>query len=304
MIILYKSIVKSVYLRSQQDLISDFRLSTLLYLRLIMAPKDSRNKDSKPPNKGGIEKRDVALNSAAMKASGLGIKKQRATTSTTAEDITTTEIKNKVESSEDILPPGNVGSVDRATPAESPKKTETPSQSSFDKLDQENETVQDIATSVQVPGFSINNTTPSALSRKGIYRYQLPFTIYEQFIPDGWNKDSDVSRPHDIFPVTGERRKKEVNDNFDWLQPVSRPAGVAAVQQAYEDNYTFKEGFHTSDKSALQSKYSIPTNIMSRCANFTTYTIPVDPLCNVNQSTNWLIKPAAHLLNRIHSATQ
>ena len=65
-----------------------------------MAPKDSRNKDSKPPNKGGIEKRDVALNSAAMKASGLGIKKQQATTSTTAEDITTTEIKNKVESSE------------------------------------------------------------------------------------------------------------------------------------------------------------------------------------------------------------
>ena len=105
--------------------------------------------------------------------------------------------------------------------------------------------------------------------------------------------------------MTGKRRKKEVKDNFDWLQPVPRPADVAAARQAYEDNYTFKEGFYTSDKSASQSKYSIPTNIMIRCANFTTYAIPMDhPLCNVEQTTNWLIKPAAHLLNRIHSATK
>ena len=260
-----------------------------------MPPKDSRKQGGKPPNKGGgSKKREMALNSVAKKASGPGNIKQRATTSTTAEDITTPETKTNVESSEGTLPPGNVGSVDsRATPAESPKKTDTPSQS------KENEMVQDIAT-----GSSIDNTTSSELSRKGVYRYQLPFTIYERFIPDGWNKDSDISRPHDIFPVTGERRKKEVKDNFDWLQPVSRPADVAAVRQAYEDNYTFKEGFHTSDKSASQTKYSIPTNIMIRCANFTTYAIPMDhPLCNVEQSTNWLIKPAAHLLNRIRSAT-
>ena len=96
-----------------------------------MPLKDSRKQGGKPPNKGGgSKKREMALNSVAKKASGPGNKKQRATTSTTAEDITTPETKNYVESSEGTLPPGNVGSVDsRATLSESPKKTDTHSQS-------------------------------------------------------------------------------------------------------------------------------------------------------------------------------
>ena len=91
-----------------------------------MPPKDSRKQGSKPPNKGGVSKRtEMALNSVAKKASGPG-NKQRATTSTTAEDITTPETKTNVESSEGTLPPGNVGIVDStATPAESPKDITT-----------------------------------------------------------------------------------------------------------------------------------------------------------------------------------
>ena len=50
--------------------------------------------------------------------------------------------------------------------------------------------------------------------------YHPPFTIYQRFIPDSkWNEDSLVSTPDNIFPDTGQRRKKEVKDNFDWLQP-------------------------------------------------------------------------------------
>ena len=77
-----------------------------------MAPNDFRKRGYKPQNKGGeSKKREMALKTFAKEASGLGNKKQRATTSTNAEDITTTEIKNKVESSKGVLTPGNVGSV-------------------------------------------------------------------------------------------------------------------------------------------------------------------------------------------------
>ena len=42
--------------------------------------------------------------------------------------------------------------------------------------------------------------------------YHTPFTIYQRFIPDtNWNVDSKASTPYDIFPDTGERRKKEVS---------------------------------------------------------------------------------------------
>jgi hypothetical protein len=89
-----------------------------------------------------------------------------------------------------------------------------------------------------------------------------------------------------------------VKDNFDWLQPAIRPADVSAARKAYADNYSFKNGFHTSDKSASYSKYSIPANIMSHCANFTTYAMPMDhPFCNMEQATVRLAKPVGHLLH-------
>ena len=53
------------------------------------------------------------------------------------------------------------------------------------------------------------------------------------------------------------------------------------------------------------SKYAIPAIVMSRCANYNTYALPMDHrLSIVEQSTLWLAKPVGHLLNRIHGAKQ
>jgi hypothetical protein len=145
----------------------------------------------------------------------------------------------------------------------------------------------------------INAASKQAEEYTDVDVYHPPFIVYQRFIPDkNWNVDSKVSTPYNIFPDTGERRKKEVKDNFDWLQPAIRPADKSAARQAYVENYSFKDGFHTSDKAASYSKYSTPAMIMSRCANFTTYAMPMDhPLVNVEQATAWLAKPVGHLLN-------
>ena len=134
--------------------------------------------------------------------------------------------------------------------------------------------------------------------------YHPPFTIYQRFISDDkWQVDSTSTTHHNLFPDTGARRKKEVKDNFEWLQPAIRPADVLVARKAYADNYTFKDGFHTIDKSGSHSKYSIPAQIMSRCTNFTTHTVSMNhPLCNVEQTTFFLTKPVANLFNRIQAA--
>ena len=154
---------------------------------------------------------------------------------------------------------------------------------------------------------STNQAVPTPTEEySNIDAYHPPFTIYQRFIPDEkWNEDSLLSTPVSIFPDTGGRRKKEVKDNFDWLQPAIRPADKAAARNAYADNYSFLEGFHISLKSSSYSKYAVPANVMSRYKNYNTYTVPMNhPLCNVEQDTLFLIKPVGNLLNRIQGATQ
>jgi hypothetical protein len=68
--------------------------------------------------------------------------------------------------------------------------------------------------------IEVNNITPST-QQEPLTRYDLPFLIMFPQVLQGWNKDSDASTSYDIFPVTGERRRREVRDNFDWLQPVT-----------------------------------------------------------------------------------
>jgi hypothetical protein len=154
---------------------------------------------------------------------------------------------------------------------------------------------------------STNQAVPTPTEEySNIDAYHPPFTIYQRFIPDEkWNEDSLLSTPVSIFPDTGGRRKKEVKDNFDWLQPSIRPADKAAARNAYADNYSFKEGFHISLKSSSYSKYVVPAIVMSRYKNYNTYTVPMNhPLCNVEQAYLFLIKPVGNLLNRIQGATQ
>ena len=154
---------------------------------------------------------------------------------------------------------------------------------------------------------STNQATPTLTEESSnIDAYHPPFTIYQRFIPDKkWNEDSLLSTPVSIFPDTGGRHKKEVKDNFDWLQPAIRPADKAAARNAYADNYIFKEGFHISLKSSSYSKYAVPSIVMSRYKNYNTYTVPMNhPLCTVEQAYLFLIKPVGNLLNRIQGATQ
>jgi len=75
------------------------------------------------------------------------------------------------------------------------------------------------------------------------YRYNPPFSFFERFTKaQVWNTDKSSVRPIEIFSVTGEQRKKPVEDNFDWLQPSTRPADRKAVMEAYESNFAFCEG--------------------------------------------------------------
>ena len=80
------------------------------------------------------------------------------------------------------------------------------------------------------------------------YNYDPPFTIYERFINDNeWNLDADIARHIEIFPATaGERRKKQVKDDFDWLLPSTQPADQKAAIKAYESKYNFTDGFQFS----------------------------------------------------------
>jgi len=136
--------------------------------------------------------------------------------------------------------------------------------------------------------------------------YQPPFTIYDRFTPTNeWNKDVEVSSLN-IFTVDGKRRKREVKDNFEWLlPPQSRPAEISQALEAYSSNYLFQNGFHIADKLTSSSSYVIPQSVYSQhlyCHNH--QIVANHPFCNVAQSLNWLVKPVANLLDRMHSSAQ
>ena len=105
-----------------------------------------------------------------------------------------------------------------------------------------------------------------------------------------------------MFPFTGERRKRQVNDVFDWLRPVISPADIAESAEAYETNYHFQDGFVIANKLVSTSFFAIPKCVNERCFHFTPHTIVMDhPLCNVKQEVKWLSKPVGTLLNRMHA---
>ena len=137
------------------------------------------------------------------------------------------------------------------------------------------------------------------------YNYDPPFTIYERFINDNeWNLDADIARRIEIFPATGERRKKQVKDDFDWLLPSTRPADRNAAIKAYESKYNFTDGFQSSNQLCSSTKYCIPASVDDRVISaYELHHLVMDhSLCNMEEDSHWLIKPVGNLINRIHSA--
>lgn len=117
-----------------------------------------------------------------------------------------------------------------------------------------------------------------------------------------WNADSDTSSPT-IFPTNGERRKRQVKDDFDWLRPKSNPANVAKSSEVYASNYHFHDGFITANKLVSTSIFAIPKSVNDCCFVYTHHSIVMDhPLCNVEQDVQWLVKPVGNLLNRMHAS--
>lgn len=139
-----------------------------------------------------------------------------------------------------------------------------------------------------------------------MFNYDLPFTIFDRFIPSTpWNMDSKQSPTQNILFTSGERRKKEVKDDFEWLHPTTRPADVTAAREAYTANYNFIDGIQAKDPKVSSAQYCMPVSVSNRCTNFDTYLVPMKhPLCQIEQSIDWLIKPVNNLLDRIKSSDQ
>ena len=138
--------------------------------------------------------------------------------------------------------------------------------------------------------------------------YDLPFTVFQRFIPTSpgaWNIDCEPSTPHNIFSASGERRKKEVKDDFEWLQPTSRAADLSAAKEAHASKYNFINGISTKDPKLSTSKYSVPFSVSDRITDFEPYFVPMNhQLCFIEQSVNWLVKPVCNLLDRIRSSAK
>ncbi len=69
-----------------------------------------------------------------------------------------------------------------------------------------------------------NSVKPGATGTADVemFNYDLPFTIFDRFIPSTpWNMDSKQSPTQNILFTSGERRKKEVKDDFEWLHPTT-----------------------------------------------------------------------------------
>ena len=137
------------------------------------------------------------------------------------------------------------------------------------------------------------------------FTFDPPFTIFERFIPSHqWNKDPQVSTPLVIFPDNGERRKKQVKDNFDWCRPSVRSADLSAASDVYTSNYHFDSGFETSNMLTSKTNYQVPESVDDYLGKFVTHPVAMShPLCNIEQSVNWLVKPVGKLIDRIYSST-
>lgn len=174
------------------------------------------------------------------------------------------------------------------------------------KADEMEEVPPVILDSVDHPLQSTKTTTDNEVVIDFEY-YDLPFTVFQQFIPTSpyWNIDSKPSASHNIFFASGECHKKEVKDDFDWLQPSLHAADVSAAKEAHALKYNFINGTSTKYPKLFTSKCNVPLSVSNRITNFDTYPVPMKhPLCFIEQSVNWLVKPVTTLLDHICSSTK
>ena len=155
------------------------------------------------------------------------------------------------------------------------------------------------------PPLQVNKTTNDDDAVVDFEYYDLPFTVFQRFIPSSpyWNIDSTPSNSHTTFFASGERRKKEVKDDFDWLQPTLPAADLSAAKEVHALKYNFNNGISTKDPKSSTSKSNVPLSVSDRITNFDTYPVAMKhQLCFNEQSVNWLVKPVTNLLDRIRSS--
>jgi hypothetical protein len=136
------------------------------------------------------------------------------------------------------------------------------------------------------------------------YNYDLPFTIFDRFIASNcpWAVDKQPSNAQQLFSASGERRRKEVKDDFEWTRPTPRPADLAAAR---ESKYSFIDGIQMKDPRMSSSHYRVPSSVAQRVVNSNTHSAAMShPLAMVEQDIHWLIKPVGNLLDRIQSSSK
>ncbi len=95
-----------------------------------------------------------------------------------------------------------------------------------------------------------------------------------------------------------------MKDDFEWTHPPIKSADLAASADAYVANYDLSSGFQSSDKRLSTSVFAIPHSVEDNVgSSFETHKVAMDHhLCNLKQSTEWLIKPVGKLLSRMHAS--
>ena len=134
--------------------------------------------------------------------------------------------------------------------------------------------------------------------------YDQMFAIMPRFLPrNNWNKDGMSNKSLDIFHQAKERHKKDVQDNYDWINFKAPRVDKQAAIKAYQSKYTFFEGFIPSHTLQSQSKYSLPSVVQNRMKTYHPHDIAMDhPLCNIPIEMDWLNKPVSVLVNKINIA--
>jgi hypothetical protein len=127
--------------------------------------------------------------------------------------------------------------------------------------------------------------------------YDSPFNIYNRFLPiNNWIADTLQTS----YNTTGERRKIPMNKNdFDWCRPSVTSAGRDDAMEVYDEKYnTSTGGLQSSYKTLSTTEFAVPKSIEDNVgAIFKTHdSVMSHELCNIRQSTQWLIKQVNKLL--------
>ena len=166
-------------------------------------------------------------------------KKLRATT-VDAATVDATTVDASASSTETALPNAtNLGEVfdeaaNNTVPA--PESSSPPDATSI-------HAVREVTTDNEEPagttGLAMANTTTDEPHFES-FQYDLPFTIFERFDASKcpWAIDVQPLNAQQLFSASGERRRKEVKNDFEWLHPTTRPADIAAAREAYQSKYS------------------------------------------------------------------